>query len=183
VGNTWLQSTSMSKRFPNRAFPLTSHRLKRTRRESPSTRIQSRMISDHTLKILHENLGNIWKPSERPSEDSIQLQMIYCYCGPSILEDGRKIIDLSEFMAQVQKNDITRTHFLEMSKEVAISPFNRERLVALLSHSMCLCYGMDQFMNITQRHSGLHPTRSLRVGLPCPYEAYNAYHLYYSRRF
>jgi hypothetical protein len=140
------------------------------------------MISDLSLEILHDGLGNIWKRSESPSEESKQLRRIYFNCCLSILEDGRELIDLSQFLVRVQKNTIMKNHLLEMSKEVANSPFDRERLEALLSHGMCLCYGTNQFMNITQRHSGLHPTRSLRVGLPCPYKAYNAYHLYYSLR-
>ena len=174
MGNTRLQSTSMSKQSPDRASPLTSHRLKRTRRESPSpsaqlqdmqTPSQTQMFSDDELQDYHRKLQTWLIPKPKEEGMSRVLSLVYHYTAFTIIEmsgsgdSDRTVVQFDQFMKNVQEQG----QFVETLRTAANFPVNRQALEALIFHSMCLCFRTNQVMNIIQVHSGLQLSLHLRM--------------------
>jgi hypothetical protein len=115
------------------------------------------MISDHLLKFFRQTLAD----SKRIDADESQILYGVYYLRNALTTVGsgddrdHTVVSLDQFMKNVEgaQNEFFET--LRRAADSPESPLNREALEALVFHSMCLCFRVNQFMNITQVHSGL----------------------------
>jgi hypothetical protein len=156
----WLVMNIMSKRSPDRTI-LTPHPLKHAKKDN-QTLSPVQMIPDFELQEFYESLR---RRLETQDTDQI-LDWVYDSIRSLIRRTKKSNHDHNITLASENqfRENVDKGRFLEAMRTAANHPLNREALEAMIFHSMCLCFGTDQIMNIIQVHFGrLHPSLSVRL--------------------